>query len=59
MIAGDRAVIVDYKFGDKRSANYRKQMAEYMRLLGDMGLYSKVEGYVWYISLGEIESVEL
>ena len=59
MISGDRAVVVDYKFGDKHSGVYRKQMAEYMRLLGAMGEYSKVEGYVWYISLGEIESVEL
>lgn len=59
MIADKRAVIVDYKFGDKRSASYRKQMAEYMRLLGAMGIYSQVEGYVWYISLGEIECVEL
>lgn len=59
MIAGERVVIVDYKFGDKRSAAYQKQMAEYMRLIAAMGKYSQIEGYVWYISLGEIESVEL
>jgi ATP-dependent exoDNAse (exonuclease V) beta subunit len=59
MIAGKRAIVVDYKFGDKRSNVYRKQMSEYMRLLADMGKYSQIEGYVWYISLGEIENVEL
>ena len=59
MISNDRVVIVDYKFGDKRSNTYHKQMAEYMRLLSAMGRYNKIEGYVWYISLGEIESIEL
>ena len=59
MIAGDRVVIVDYKFGDKRSAAYHKQMAEYIHLLEAMGKYRQIEGYIWYISLGEIECVEL
>ncbi len=59
MIAGERVVIVDYKFGDNRSATYRKQMAEYMHLLEAMGRYRQIEGYIWYITLGEIESVEL
>lgn len=59
MISGDRAVVVDYKFGDKRSNAYRKQITEYMHLLRDMDNYSQIEGYVWYISLGEIECVEL
>lgn len=59
MVAGDRVVVVDYKFGDKRSASYRKQMAEYMHLIAAMGEYQEIEGYVWYISLGEIENVEL
>ncbi|MBO7263830.1 MAG: UvrD-helicase domain-containing protein [Alistipes sp.] len=59
MISGERVVIVDYKFGDKRSNTYNKQMAEYMHLLSSMGQYSKIEGYVWYISLGDIEKVEL
>jgi ATP-dependent exoDNAse (exonuclease V) beta subunit len=59
MISGDRVVIVDYKFGDKHSAIYRKQMKEYMQLLASMGKYSRIEGYVWYISLGDIENIEL
>ena len=59
MISANRAVVVDYKFGDRRSAVYRKQMAEYMQLLRAMGKYENIEGYVWYISLGEIETIEL
>ena len=59
MIANERVVIVDYKFGDKRSTSYRKQIAEYMHLISRMGKYKQIEGYVWYISLGEIESVEI
>ena len=58
MIKGKRAVIVDYKFGENRSSQYSKQMAEYMSLLGKMGKYSQIEGYVWYIALGALERVE-
>lgn len=58
MIRGDRAVVVDYKFGLGRSKHHMKQVAEYMRLIADMG-YRNVEGYVWYISLGDIVDVAL
>ena len=58
MIRGDRAVVVDYKFGSDRSGRHVRQVAEYMRLMAEMG-YKRVEGYVWYISLGEIVDVAL
>lgn len=58
MVRGDRAVVVDYKFGSDRSGRHVKQVAEYMRLVADMG-YRHVEGYVWYISLGDIVDVAL
>ena len=58
MIKDKRAVIVDYKFGENRSSQYSKQMAEYMSLLGKMGRYDQIEGYVWYIALGTLERVE-
>ena len=58
MIRGDRAVVVDYKFGSDRSGRHVRQVAEYMRLMVEMG-YRRVEGYVWYISLGEIVDVAL
>ena len=56
--SGDRAVVVDYKFGSDRSGRHVRQVAEYMRLMAEMG-YKRVEGYVWYISLGEIVDVAL
>lgn len=58
MIKGDRIVVVDYKFGDKRHAVYRKQMKEYMRLLGEMNRYKYIDGYVWYVAMEELEKVE-
>jgi len=57
MVRGDRAVVVDYKFGEKDPARYRRQIAEYMRLLRGMG-YTRVEGYLWYVKLGRTERVE-
>ncbi|MBQ5595138.1 MAG: Dna2/Cas4 domain-containing protein [Alistipes sp.] len=58
MIKGDRAVVVDYKFGNKKHHAYNRQMTEYMNLLKSMGRFSHIEGYVWYISLGEIDKIE-
>lgn len=57
MIKQSRAVVVDFKFGENISQNHCKQVAEYMRLLGDMELYNVIEGYVWYISLGKVVRV--
>ena len=57
MIDGRRAVVVDYKFGLRDAERYRRQMREYLRLLGEMG-YAPAEGYLWYVKLGTIEKVE-
>jgi ATP-dependent exoDNAse (exonuclease V) beta subunit len=56
MMRGKRAVVVDYKFGLSRSASYRKQIEEYAELLKKMG-YNDLSGYIWYVSLGDIERV--
>ncbi len=53
MIQGNRAVVVDYKFGELRPSSHKRQVREYMELLLQMG-YTKVEGYVWYIKSSEI-----
>lgn len=58
MFKGDRAVVVDYKFGELRSPKYAKQVAEYMSLLVETGRYNHIEGYVWYLMTGELECVE-
>ena len=36
----------------------RKQMKEYMRLLGEMNRYKYIDGYVWYVAMEELEKVE-
>lgn len=57
MVAGDRAVVVDYKFGGHDDGRYRRQLCDYMRLLRKMG-YARVEGYLWFVKRGEILPVE-
>lgn len=53
-----RAVVVDYKFGERDAERYRRQIREYMQLLHEMG-YTKTEGFLWYVLLDKIESVSL
>ena len=55
MIDGDRAVVVDYKFG-KKSSDHRRQIVEYQELIAEMG-YSNIEGYIWYVREGKIDRV--
>ena len=57
MIRGTRAVVVDYKFGNRDPGRYRRQVSEYLGLLRQMG-YTQCEGYLWYVKLGNIEKVE-
>lgn len=54
--ADGRAVVVDYKFGAFRRPEYHRQVNEYMELLRKMG-YGEVEGYLWFVELGEVERV--
>ncbi len=50
--------IVDYKFGRiKAGKRYRKQVLNYIDMVRRMGLYNNVDGYIWYLTLGEIEKV--
>jgi len=57
MTDGERAVVVDYKFGEHDPARYRRQIADYCALLRQMG-YARTEGYLWFVRLGKIERVE-
>lgn len=50
-----KAIVVDYKFGNK-SDSYNRQVRNYVSLLQDMGY--EVEGYLWYAGLGEVEQVQ-
>ena len=56
MTRGEEAVIVDYKFGINSPASHRRQVELYADLLRKMG-YTKVSGYLWYISMERIEQV--
>lgn len=56
MLEGDKAIIVDYKFGELQDPGYQKQVKIYMRLIADMG-YRQVEGYIWYVELDHVEQV--
>ena len=56
MLRDGEAVVVDYKFGERDAARYRRQIGEYARLLGERG-YGRVSGYLWYVRLGRIERV--
>ncbi len=56
MIKGNRAVVVDYKFGSAERESHTKQLQEYSSLLLNMG-YSSVEGYLWYVKLGRVVKI--
>lgn len=56
MIKGQRAVVIDYKFGAEKHKSHTVQVERYMNLLQQMG-YKHVEGYVWYLTRGEISEI--
>ncbi|MFR9523148.1 MAG: UvrD-helicase domain-containing protein [Rikenellaceae bacterium] len=56
MIKGDKAIVVDYKFGANELAEHKKQVEEYKSLLRKMG-YAEVVGYLWYIKSGKIVTI--
>ena len=56
VINDDGVIIVDYKFGSAR-ADYKKQVARYMRLYHQMG-YESVRGYLWYVHTDEVVEVK-
>ena len=47
-------IVVDYKFGDQKETFHQRQLAQYISLIRAMG-YQQVTGYLWYITLHEIE----
>ncbi len=56
MFSGKNAVVVDYKTGESKSENYKRQVKKYARILKETG-FEKVEGYLWYTGLSEVEKV--
>ena len=56
MVRGGEAVVMDYKFGLNRSNKHIEQINLYASLLRQMG-YESVKGYLWYLSIGEVDRV--
>ncbi len=56
MIRGNRAVVVDYKFGLLNPKSHETQLRRYMALLRDMG-YTQVEGFIWYLRQNKITQI--
>ena len=56
MISGRNAVVADYKWGEIKQEKYNAQVSRYAGFLKKCG-YEKVEGYIWYINLEEVEKV--
>ena len=55
MIDGnERVIIVDYKFGEQKEKYHKNQIKKYISLISEMG-YRNIEGFLWYITLDEIE----
>ncbi len=53
MLDDDHIRVVDFKFGKGEQEKYHRQVWQYMNLLKEMG-YKRVDGYLWYASLGKI-----
>ncbi len=56
VIFPNETIIIDYKFGQKTSDKYKKQVKEYCRLFAEMG-YHKITGFVWYPFLEKTENI--
>ncbi len=56
MMKDGRIVVVDFKFG-KKNKEHQRQVHEYMELLKAMGYTQRMEGYLWYVTANEIETV--
>ncbi|MFO7655970.1 MAG: UvrD-helicase domain-containing protein [Bacteroidales bacterium] len=56
LIKEDKAIVIDYKFGENESSDHKTQVAEYCDLLRMMG-YRQVEAYLWYIGKNKILQV--
>ncbi|MBR5962536.1 MAG: UvrD-helicase domain-containing protein [Bacteroidaceae bacterium] len=55
MISGNRAIVVDFKFGQPL-AKHKTQVKDYMNLLSQMG-FTQINGFLWYVTLSQIQQV--
>jgi hypothetical protein len=57
MIRDSKAIVVDYKTTATVSDGHRRQVANYVSKIKEMG-FEKVEGYVWYLNNNLLLSIE-
>lgn len=57
LITPDKVIVVDYKFGEIQDKRHHTQVKNYMKLIRQMD-YATIEGYLWYVELGEIVAVD-
>jgi hypothetical protein len=55
IITKEKAIVVDFKFGEVRQDHY-EQIRNYLKILNEMG-YTETEGYLWYVDKNEILTV--
>ncbi|MFI3267459.1 MAG: UvrD-helicase domain-containing protein [Rikenellaceae bacterium] len=58
VVSGNKAKVLDYKFGGVKNDKNLAQMRNYVQLLMEMG-YEDVQGYIWYVQLGEVDNVNV
>lgn len=57
MITGDKAIVVDYKFGEDEAPAHHEQVKKYCQLLKEME-YPRTEGWLWYVNKNKVVRVE-
>jgi ATP-dependent helicase/nuclease subunit A len=58
LIKGEKAVVIDYKFGESEHPSHQWQVQKYMQHLYQMN-YKNVEGFLWYVTIKKIVPVQL
>jgi hypothetical protein len=56
MTLGDKAIVLDYKFGAMNERIYFPQVRRYMLLMHELG-FKQVEGYIWAAENNELITV--
>lgn len=57
IVEGEKATVIDFKFGELEKDSYHRQVNQYMEQLRLMG-FRKVEGFLWYVMLDRILKIE-
>jgi len=56
MLREDQVIVLDYKFGERKSDGHKTQVRQYMDILGQMG-YGDVKGFLWYFMMDELVEI--